>query len=252
MPDVIEDIGKRRLIFGHRGAPDETPENTIAGFQRSVELGLDGVELDARFCKSGELVVFHDDKVEKITDGSGNIEELSLDELKELDAGSHAGSEFKGEKIPLLEEVLEVLGGKMIINVELKTRSVPDDELEAEVIRLIKTMGLESSVILSSFNPFSVGRARKLDPGMTAALLYAEDQAIYLRQAWGSYLMRLDGIHPKYPLVSEKLMRRAKAKKWFVCTWTVDDMSMAEKMFDMGIDIVITNHPRKMIETLSS
>lgn len=249
---LLDRIGRERLIFGHRGAPDETPENTVVGFQRAVKLGIDGVELDVQLCKSGELVIIHDEEVDKLTDGTGRIAELTFDELRGLDAGKHFDEKFKGERIPTLEEVLEVLGGNMIVNVELKTRSIPDDGLEMKVVRLIEKMGLQSSIILSSFNPFAVRRARKANPDLTAALLFAEDQPIHLRRAWGLHFVDVDGVHPRHPLVSEKLMNRARRNKWFVCTWTVDDVSRAEAMFGMGVDIVITNHPARMYRSLKA
>ena len=249
---LLQRIGRERLVFGHRGVPDETPENTIASFQKAMELGLDGVELDARLCTTGELIVFHDDKVDKVTNGSGLIEELSFEELRALDAGSHLSEDFKDERIPTLEETLEVLGDKMLINIELKTKSIRDDGLEKAVIDLVERMGLQFSVILSSFNPFSVWRVTKINPALTTALLFAEDQPIYLKRAWGSYLVRIAGLHPRYPLVTDKLLKRARANRWFVCTWTVDETSAAEHFFEMGVDIVITNHPGSMKSALGT
>ncbi len=244
-----------RLIFGHRGVPDEAPENTIAGFERAVEMGLDGVELDVQQCASGELVIIHDERVDKLTDGSGEIKDLSFDELRALDAGSKfvgkSGSPgFGGEKIPTLEETLAVLGGKMIVNIELKTRSIPDDGLEAKVVALVKKMGHGDSVILSSFNPFSIKRAGAADPSLKVALLYAEDQPMHLRRAWGLHLIRVDAVHPRFPLVNDKLMRRARARGWMVNTWTVDDAAKMRELFDIGVSVAITNHPRRLREEL--
>ena len=245
-------MGRERLIFGHRGVPRDAPENTVAGFRRAVELGLDGVELDVQQCKSGELVIFHDDKVDKLTDGSGNLVDLEFDELRQLDAGARFKEEFRGERIPTLEEVLEVMREKMIVNIELKSRSIRDDGLEAKVIDLIGKMGLQSSVILSSFNPFAVRRVIRSNSGLTTGLLFAEDQSIYLRQAWGSYLLRIDGLHPRHPLVTERLMSRARKRNWFVTTWTVDKADAAGRLFEAGLDIVITNYPERIRESLKS
>jgi glycerophosphoryl diester phosphodiesterase len=248
---LLERIGREKLIFGHRGTPDEAPENTLAGFKKAVELGLDGVELDARLCRTGEIVVFHDDEVDKLTDGSGRVDELAFDELRHLDAGARFEG-FSGEKIPTLEEVLETLSGKMIVNIELKTGSIAGDGLEARVATLVWKMGLQSSVILSSFNPFSVRRIVAASPGLKVALLFAEDQPIHLRRAWALRLVGVDGVHPRYPLVSEKLMRRARAKGWFVNTWTVDDASVAKRMFEAGVAAIVTNNPRRMRDELSA
>jgi len=249
---LLKRVGRDHLIFGHRGVPHEAPENTVASFRRAVELGLDGVELDVQQCKSGELVVFHDDEVDKLTDGSGNVAELAFDELRKLDAGVRFKEKFRGERIPSLDEVLEVLRGTMIINIELKSESIRDNGFEEKVVTLIGNMGLQSTVILSSFNPFSVGRVIGARAGLTTGLLFAEDQSVYLRQAWGSYLLKINGLHPRYPLVTEKLMRRARKRNWFVSTWTVDDAHAAERLFEAGVDIVITNHPERLCRALET
>lgn len=255
---LLDRLADGRLVFGHRGVPDEAPENTLAGFGRAVEMGLDGVELDVQLCGSGELVIIHDEKVDKLTDGSGAIKELSFDALRALDAGakfserSEISEDFSGEKIPTLEETLGVLGGKMIVNIELKTRSIPDDGLEAKVVALVEKMGHGDSVILSSFNPFSVKRASAAGPSIKVALLYAEDQPIHLRRAWGLHFVRVGAVHPRFPLVTRKLMDRARARGWIVNTWTVNDAAKAREMFDFGVSAVVTDHPRRLREALAA
>ncbi|MBI5116673.1 glycerophosphodiester phosphodiesterase [Candidatus Poribacteria bacterium] len=250
--NLLQRIGQEPLIFGHRGVPDETPENTVSSFQKAVELGLDGVELDARLCKSGELVVFHDDRVDKLPGGSGHVADLSYDDLKRLDAGIRCGERFRAEKIPLLEEVLETLSGKMIVNIELKSRSIRDDGLERKVVALVGKMSLQSSVILSSFNPFSIHRVTKLDPDLKIGLLFSDDQPIHLRKAWATHFFGIDGVHPRYPLVTAGLIEKARKKNWFVNTWTVDDNALARRLFDAGVAVVITNHPRQMFGALKT
>jgi glycerophosphoryl diester phosphodiesterase len=247
---LLDRIGRERLVFGHRGVPREAPENTLASFQRALELGLDGVELDARLCRSGDLIVFHDDTVDKLTDGRGSICDLGFEELRALDAGVRFGGKFKSEKIPTLEEVLDVLGGKMLVNIELKTDSARDGGLAYKVVMLVEEMNLLSSVILSSFNPISIRRAKKLNPKVVTTLLYADDQPIHLRRAWASYILKLEGVHPRYPMVNDSLMKRARAKGWFVGTWTVDDASIAERLFQLGVGIVISNRPREIRKDL--
>jgi len=223
----------------------------MASFSKALELGLDGVELDARTCKTGEVVVFHDDSVSKVTDGSGLVSDLTFDQIKELDAGIRFEQRFKGERIPMLKEVLQLLGGKMVVNIELKTKSIRDDGLEAKVVAIVQKMQLRASVILSSFNPFSVWRVAKLDRSLKTALLFADDQPIHLRRAWGSYFIEFDGIHPRYPLVDDKLMKRARDHGWYVCAWTVDAQVMARSLAEKGVDIIITNHPARTREALA-
>lgn len=247
---MLDRVGRERLLFGHRGVPEEAPENTLASFRRAVELALDGVELDVRLCKTGELVVIHDERVDKLTDGSGYINQLSFEEIRSLDAGVRFGGKFKGERIPSLEEVLETLRGKMLVNVELKAKSILGDGLEGKVVALIEKMGLESSVILSSFNPFSIRRVKQANPTLTVGLLFSDDQPVHLRRAWAARFVRVEGLHPRYPLVTEKLIGKARANNWFVGTWTVDDADVAARLFRAGVNIVMTNRPRQLRESL--
>ncbi|MBI4832349.1 MAG: hypothetical protein HY801_12530, partial [Candidatus Lindowbacteria bacterium] len=205
-----------------------------------------GVALDARTCKSGELVVYHDDRVDKLTRGSGHVADLSYEELTRLDGGIRFGERFSGERIPLLDEVLAVLRDKMIVNIELKTRSISDDGLERKVAALVQKMQMQSSVIFSSFNPFSIRRVSMIDSSFKIGLLFSDDQPIHLRKAWAVHLMKIHGLHPRHPLVTDGLIEKARKKGWFLCTWTVDDSALAGRLFREGIDIVITNHPRKM------
>jgi len=243
-------LGREPLLFGHRGVPREAPENTIAGFRRALELGLDGVELDARLCGTGEVVVFHDDEVDRLTNGSGPIRTLSFAEIGRLDAGSKFGEKFRNEKIPPLDEVLALLGEKMLVNIELKSDSIRNEGLEAKVVELVQKMNLRSSVILSSFNPLSVWRVKRLDKSLVTALLFADDQPLHLRKGWGAPLVRADGIHPRHPLVTDKLVRKARSRNWFVGTWTVDSAAQAARLFRAGVDVVISNRAPRLREAL--
>ncbi|MGL4971324.1 MAG: glycerophosphodiester phosphodiesterase family protein, partial [Cetobacterium sp.] len=107
-------------ILAHRGASGTAPENTIAAFKKAIIDGCDGFEFDVQQTKDGKLVVFHDWTLERTSNGKGYVREHTLDELKELDAGSWFGEEFKGEKIPTLEETLDLIPDNMLINIELK------------------------------------------------------------------------------------------------------------------------------------
>ncbi len=248
--NLLDRVGREHLLFGHRGVPQEAPENTLSGFRRALELGLDGVELDVRLCKTGELIVFHDDEVDRLTNGYGPIQKLSFDEIRRLDAGGKFGEKFQNEKIPTLEEVLALLGNLMLVNIELKTGSIQDEGLEAKVVDLVQKMKLRKSVILSSFNPFSIWRAKRRDPELVTALLFADDQPLHLRRGWAARFIRIDGIHPRYALINDKLLRKARGRKWFIGTWTVDSEAHAARLFKSGVDIIISNRPAHLRQAL--
>jgi len=136
-------LRKKPLIIGHRGASAHAPENTIAAFQLALKFGADAVELDAKLSADGAIVVIHDQTVDRTTNGQGKISEFSLTEIKKLDAGSKFDLQFEGEAIPTLEEVFEVVGGKLLINVELTNYAMPNDDLPERVAELVKRMKME-------------------------------------------------------------------------------------------------------------
>ena len=157
----------RCLIIGHRGASADAPENTLAAFRRAAENGADGIELDVRLSGDGDVVVIHDATVDRTTNGQGSVASMTVAELQALDAGS-------GEYIPTLDEVFALFGDSFLYNVELKGSGARDRGLEAAVAELITTHNLERQVVVSSFNQFSLRRARRLLPSntMTAVLWY--------------------------------------------------------------------------------
>lgn len=142
-----------RGVVGHRGAREKAPENTIASFQQAVDDGADSVELDVQLSKDGVYVVIHDDTLDRTTNGSGPVKEHTLAELKSLDAGSWFGdqSEFKGERIPTLEESLEWAQGRTKVDIEVKQN--PDVPMTSRsLINLIKAKGMEGQVAVTSFD----------------------------------------------------------------------------------------------------
>jgi len=141
-------------IIAHRGANAVAPENTMAAFQLAMDQCADGIELDVMLSGDGQVVVIHDDTVDRTTNGTGRVREMSLQQLQSLDAG-------EGEHIPALEEVLAQFGGKCLINIELKNFSSIFDALPHEVAELIIQYELVDSVIVSSFNPFNFRRIRR-------------------------------------------------------------------------------------------
>ncbi|MGH2523785.1 MAG: glycerophosphodiester phosphodiesterase, partial [Anaerolineales bacterium] len=156
------------LILGHRGASAYAPENTLAAFRRSLELGAEGVELDVTLSADGVLVVIHDDTVDRTTDGAGRVNGLTLAQLKKLDAGYPArfGDRFAGERIPTLEEVFAELDARAIVNVELKEDTSPKRELAEKVVQVIHTRGVGGRALLSSFYYDNLQRAKQLDPAL--------------------------------------------------------------------------------------
>ena len=246
MPETSSFYADRPLVFAHRGASDIAPENTLAAFQAAFEVGADGIELDVTRCATGEVIVIHDESVNRTTNGSGRVDGLPFFALRELDAGSWFGSEFAGQRIPTLQEVLELLGHRVRINIEIKGRSLRGDGLEEEIAELIRSHSLQREVILSSFNPAALMRAKRIAPELRRGLLYAPDLPIYLSGAWTLPLVRPDALHPEHTMVSEKLVRRAHRRGHHIAAWTVDDPQEMQRMIGLGVDVLITNHPGRL------
>jgi len=241
----------RPLNIAHRGASAAAPPNTLAAFRRAAELGADGVELDVHLSADGVPVVIHDFTVDATTDGTGPVAGLTLAQLKQLDAGSTFDPAFAGERIPTLEEVLE-MEERLFINVELKATGLRDSGLERAVTALIKRCGARDRVLFSSFNPFSLRRARKLAPHIPAGLLYAPDLPLPLRRAWLAPLAPHEARHPEHTMVDARYMAWARRRGYRVNTWTVDDPEEMRRLIRLGVDGIITNVPDVLHDVLDA
>ena len=239
------------LNFAHRGACREAPENTLAAFERAVELGADGIELDVQLSRDGEVVVIHDFHLETTTDGEGPVRDKTLAELRELDAGECFAPSFSGQRIPTLQEVIDAVGHLLLLNIELKTADVRDDGLAAAVLRIVEVAGLLERAVLSSFNPLAIWRIKRLNPRVPAGLLYAPDSAFFLRRPWPRHFLQLEALHPYHTDVDERYMDWAGEKGYRIHTWTVDDPDRMRELALLGVDIVITNRPDLMSEVLA-
>jgi glycerophosphoryl diester phosphodiesterase len=158
------------LIYGHRGYSGKYPENTLLAFKKAIEYRADGIELDVHLTKDKKIVVCHDETIDRTYNGKGLISEMTLDELRKYD--------FKGQKIPTLEEVFDLIGPTFKINVELKTDVIDSKELVEKVVEFIK-LNNRDRVLISSFNHKSIVYARKLGSDLKVGLLFDE---IHFRQ----------------------------------------------------------------------
>jgi len=233
----------RLVNIAHRGASAAAPPNTLAAFEKAVELGADGIEFDVHLSADGVLVVIHDFNVDDTTDGSGRVAEMTLAQLKQLDAGSRFDPAFAGERIPTLEEVLETVGSRLLLNIELKCFSLRDNGLERAVITQVRRHNLDNRVLLSSFNPLSLRRAKKIAPRIPVGLLYAPWLPLPLRRAWLAPLVPHEARHPEHTLVDAHYMAWARRRGYRVNAWTVNDPNEMRRLIDLGVDGIITPVP---------
>lgn len=229
------------LIIGHRGASAIAPENTIASFRKALEIGADGVELDAKLSMDGTVMVIHDPTVDRTTNGSGKVRELTLEQIKKLDAGSKFDPKFKGEPVPTLEEVFQAIGGKMLINVELTNYADPKDTLPEKVTELVKKYNLQNSIIFSSFHPNTIQRIRKLLPEVPAGILALPGIPGLPSRGWLGRIWAPEMVHPFFTDISKRYVSRQKKLARKINVWTVDEPRDIRAMVEMDVDGIITD-----------
>ena len=239
-------MSKHPLVLGHRGARREAPENTLPSFRRALEVGAAGVELDARLTADDQVIVLHDADLARTTDGHGRADELTLAEIRGLDAGGYFGPAFAGTRIPTLAEALEVLAPAQLVNVELKG---PDEDtgLERRVLEVVRAAGMLERVVFSSFSPEHLRRLRRLDGQLALATLYGA--SLFHPAPWALVEeLRLEALHPWRLAVSAGLVRRAHARGLRVRVWTVNAAAEVRRMVAWEVDGIISDAPGQVQE----
>ncbi|MCA1030672.1 glycerophosphodiester phosphodiesterase [Bacillus timonensis] len=236
-------------IFGHRGAAGTSPENTMESFIEAKNMGADGIELDVQMTKDDVLVVIHDEKVDRTTNGSGWVKNFTYEELRQLDASYKFNKEYGFCAIPTLENVFTWAASvpNFFINVELKNGLVQYKNLEEKVLNLVNQYNLKDRVILSSFNHYSMVKCRKLDSEIEIALLFME--GIY--EPW-DYAKRLkaNSIHPYHPVATTELISKSNSNDIKVRPFTVNDEKLMKKFSDDGCSGIFTDYPEKAVSLL--
>ncbi|MCX6031299.1 MAG: glycerophosphodiester phosphodiesterase family protein [Chloroflexi bacterium] len=233
----------RPLILAHRGACRVAPENTLPAFQAAVDLGADGVELDVQYSSDGKLVIFHNPTLEATTDGAGRVTSHTFDDLRSLDAGAKFDPRFAGTRIPTLDEVLDLLAGKALVNIEIKALDLTGASLGADIVAAVRAHGMADQVMLSSFNPFALRRARQVGPEIEGGLLIAPDLPAWMRWNVTRRISRANAIHPEHPMVDAAYLAWARRLGLPVRVWTVNDEADMRRMIALGVDAIITDVP---------
>ncbi|GIQ67740.1 glycerophosphodiester phosphodiesterase [Xylanibacillus composti] len=237
------------LVFAHRGASADAPENTMAAFRMAVEQGADGLELDIHMSRDGHLVVIHDDTLQRTTRLRGLVVQRTAAELARADASKRFPA-YKGEPVPMLEEVLELArDAGLKINIELKSGKTPYPCMEEEAVKQVRRYGLEAQAIFSSFEHERLVKLKALAPDIETAVLFnrrmAEPSAYACSLGAGS-------LHPYYRLVTPEMVASAHQLGLAVRPYTVDGPRTARRLARMGVDAIITNVPAIMRGILTS
>ncbi len=237
-------------IYAHRGASAHAPENTLAAFAKALEAGADGVELDVKLTRDGKVIVLHDPTLDRTTTGKGSYKNLSFSDLRKLDAGTWYGEAWRGEKLPLLAEVFDLLGGKIGINIELTNYSTPGDGLVDAVAKVLAGVKDTSRVMFSSFRPANLLRARSLLPAIPCGLLALPGLPGWLARNVQSNQPAFTALHPYYRDISPALVQRIHARGKALNTWTINDPQVMTRLRSIGVDMIMTDDPALAIASL--
>ncbi|SEM68399.1 glycerophosphoryl diester phosphodiesterase [Paenisporosarcina quisquiliarum] len=231
-------------IYAHRGSSGTHPENTIAAFKAAAKLPVHGVEFDVHMTKDHELVVIHDETINRTSNGTGFIKDLTLAELKKFDFGSWYSPKFKQETIPTLREVLYVFKDTHHhLNIELKSDVFPYEGMEQAVLQMLNDYRLEARVVISSFNHEMVRNFKQLAPSIETAVLFMEvmiEPHIYAEKVGA------DALHAFFPTVLRPMGVEAIASGKNVRVFTVNEEKYTDLLKQVGVDAIFTDYPERM------
>ncbi len=234
--------GRRPLVISHAACKGHAPENTLAGIRAAIALGSDAIEIDLHTTSDGVSVLLHDDLVDRTTDGTGDIRTMTLHQTRQLDAGAKSfDGRLSGERIPTLEEVLELTMGRVLLIAEIKQR-----EIEQQVTDLVRRMGAADDVMIWSFDPGIISRARAIAPEIPCSQLWSERDPDPIRMCAVALAGNAQAVSPNYTFVSEALVRRALRHGLSVFTWTPDEPEEIARMIALGVDGICSNFPDRV------
>ncbi len=229
-------------VMAHRGYSGKYPENTMLAFEEAAKTGADGIELDVQLTKDGQVVVIHDERIDRTTDGSGWVKDYTYEELKKFNAARVKGDQFGFQPIPSFEEYCAwVKNQSLFTNVELKTSIIYYPEIEEKTIALIRKYGLEDRIIFSSFNHLSILKMKELAPEIPCGALVGDRGLKYA----GFYCERFgfEFYHPDFATLTEEDVKECKAHGVGINAWTVNGMEGLEKLVEWDCEGIITNYP---------
>lgn len=236
-------------IIAHRGAKACAPQNTIPSFERAVADLADGFETDVHLTKDGVLVICHNYNIDETSDGTGFIEKMTLEELRAFDFGAWYGEEFRGTKIPTLDEFLAVAKAAdiKVLNIELKRPPSRLKEMVEKTLAAVENFGLTDRLLISSFSVQILRYVKQCAPTVRTGFLYpTNNPSACYPVVWPSAMVRFthcDAIHPMHKLVSAPLVRWAHGKGLQINAWTVNDDESVKHLLLLGADGLITDNP---------
>jgi glycerophosphoryl diester phosphodiesterase len=233
------------MVVAHRGASRAAPENTLAALKKAIEYGADYAECDVFQTKDGELVLFHDEEMERTTGKEGMIWEYTLAELKNAEAGAWFKEEYKGEPIPTLREAMHLARGKIKLDIEVKV-SGRDPEIAAQVVDIIRSENFEKACMVTSFEKSVIEKVKQIAPELITGLIFDEEHPPGIFEGDWEYVCS------NRTIVDDAFMQKAKQNGKKVFVWTVNYPGEMERLIELGVDGIITDVPEILREVLFS
>ncbi|WP_295067418.1 glycerophosphodiester phosphodiesterase family protein [Ruminococcus sp.] len=246
--DINVGVLTRTQVTAHRGFSHVAPENTLPAFQAAIDSGADYIELDVQLTADDQLVVFHDELLDRTTNGHGMLKNFTYEQIQQLSAGSWFGKdgEFDDVKIPLFTEVLDLVGNDIMLNIEIKRSGEPKKTAE-RVVELVKEYGIANSCYITSFSYDALKKVKQLDPKIkTGYIANLSTATSYSR------LPYIDAVSMNYLFVNQSVVNSAHHNGKRIFVWTVDRQSEVQRMMALGVDNIITNRPDKVLEVVDS
>lgn len=236
---------QKMVNVAHRGASGHAPENTMSAFQKGFEMKADYIEIDVQMTKDGELVVIHDTTVDRTTDGTGKVRDLTFEEIRQLDAGSWYGEAFTGEKVPTFEEVIDAFRGKVGILIELKSPELYPG-MEKKIADALMERNMHGSnngkVILQSFNHESMKKSKELLPNLPHGVLAGAGWKNVTEEQLAQFAAYADYFNPTMSIVTDELVSEVHEAGMKIYPYTSRTQEQALRLFDLKVDGIITDY----------
>lgn len=244
--NISQNAAQHTMNIAHRGASGYAPENTMAAFDKALEMKADYIEIDVQLSEDGEVVLMHDAMIDRTTDGSGSVDDYTLEELKQLDAGSWFGPQFAGEQIPTLEEVLDTYRGKIGILIEIKNAS-QHPGIEEEIAAALEEKNMDKpnngKTIVQSFDHGSIAHFNALLPNVDTGVLVGYNAEGISDAQLAQFSTYADYVNPNHQMVDTDLVSRIHDYGMQIAPYTINDQSRINELMDYGVDGIISDYP---------
>ena len=231
------------IKIAHRGSSGTYPENTSLAFEKAIEAGSDMLEMDCRLSKDGHVVILHDERLDRVAGGRGTVQGKTIQQLKKLDVGAWFKKKFKGQRVLTLEEVIEVVNGRVDLNLDIKSVHRGSLGIEIRILFVLTHYNYLGRTILSSFDYRSLRRARELAPEARIGLLY--DANVKEDPFRTAKELKADCLQVHKDLVTSDFLEKTARSGLRTFVWTVNEVVEMEKFLAMGVDGIISDFPER-------